>query len=193
MADLNDRGFNVSSKTGDVGEAAYAKSLELAKSAGTIASYIDLTKNGQARHDDCDFVVFMKLNGNREYTEQEAEWILKNERTHPDYCRFIEIKTDKVILGSGNVYLEWIAHDLPGCFAITKADNWIYYGVDETENIVKCWSIDIRKLRHLLTTAIINPKNSSISIYPDVKNGNYGYRIKIDTLIHFEVAKEIKL
>ena len=194
MADLNDRGFNVSSRIGDTGEIKYEKTLEWAKNNGKIVSYIDLTKNEQARHDDCDFVVFTGFRKDgKEYTEENAEWILKNTRTHPKQCKFIEVKTDTLILETGNVYLEWIAHDVPGCFAITKADKWIYYGVNADGKIVKGWSLDIPKIRSLFAAALITPKNGSVNVYPDVKTGNYGYRVKIDTLIHLGAAKEMKV
>ena len=175
MADLNDRGFTKASEIGNVGETTYGKLLEKAKNDGKIASYIDLTENEQARHDDCDFVVFTELRQDgQEYTVENAEWILKNKRTHPKQCKFIEVKTDTLILETGNVYLEWIAHDVPGCFAITKADKWIYYGVNGDGKIVKGWSLDIPKIRDLFAAALITPKNGSVNVYSDVKTGNYG-------------------
>ena len=194
MADLNDRGFTKASEIGNVGEITYGKLLEKAKNDGKIVSYIDLTGNEQARHDDCDFVVFTELRKDgKEYTEENAEWILRNRRTHPSQCKFIEVKTDTLILETGNVYLEWIAHDVPGCFAITKADKWIYYGVNGDGEIVKGWSLDIPKIRNLFAASLITPKNGSVNVYPDVKTGNYGYRVKIDTLIHLGAAKEMKV
>ena len=194
MAELNDRGFEISSEIGDIGEIAYTQLLETAQKEGKIVSYIDLTKNEQARHDDCDFVVFTGLRKDgTKYTEQNAEWILKNRRVHPSHCKFVEIKTDTRILETGNVYLEWLAHNVAGCFSITKADKWIYYGLDGDGKIVKGWSLDITKIRELLTTSLISPKSSSINIFTDKEKGNYGYKIKIDTLMHLGAAKEMKI
>ena len=194
MENLNDRGFTKASEIGNIGETTYGKLLEKAKNDGKITSYIDLTENEQARHDDCDFVVFTELRQDgKEYTIENAEWILKNKRTHPKQCKFIEVKTDTLILETGNVYLEWIAHDVPGCFAITKADKWIYYGVNGDGKIVKGWSLDITKIRSLFAAALITPKNGSVNVYSDVKTGNYGYRVKIDALIHLGAAKEMKV
>lgn len=194
MAELNDRGFRKAKKLGDIGEAAYAELLEGYKNAGAIATYYDLTDNRLAQVLDCDFVVFTEKDGDREYTEEDAEKFLLQKGDHPDFCHFIEVKTDTRILDTGNAYLEWIAHDKPGCFAITKADKWIYYGIDaSSEKISRAWTIDLFKLRGLFTSGTLSFKAGTVEEYSDKKTGNYAFRVKMDLLVLLGVAKELKI
>lgn len=192
MAELNDRGFFKSSKIGDVGELAYMDVLEIYKKEGKITSYLDLRKNRVAQILDCDYVIFTKCkDGDKEYDEQDAEELLLSKSKRPSFCKFVEIKTDTRILDTRNIYLEWIAHDVPGCFGISRADKWIYYGVDVFGVPKKVWSIDFRKMRGLLTNGQIN--TISKREYSDAKVGNYAYVVCIDDLIKLGVAKELQL
>ena len=188
MGVVNDEGFKKSNKIGKVGEADYIKILDKSKSGGKIVSYLNLSDNKLAQLVDVDYVVFTRLNGDKEFTEEDAENFILMKGKHPEYCKFIEVKTDRRILETGNIFLEIIMHDKRGCFAETLADKWIYYGLGSDGKIAKMWSIDIEDLRHAISNDLI-----TITKHTASNNGSYSFIVKIDELIKVGAAKEMKI
>ena len=106
---------------------------------------------------------------------------------------FIDVKTDTVILSTNNVFLEWIAHNVPGCFGSTHADKWIYYGIDDRLQLKKAWSVDLKGLRSLITQEEINFNNCNANYCKKEGKENFAYRIDIGWLIEKGVAKEMDI
>lgn len=65
----------------------------------------------------------------------------------------IEVKTDSVIIESGNFCFELTAHDKPGAFGISRADFWFYVPLKkdkEYDNVIyppHFWLINMYKMR----------------------------------------------
>jgi hypothetical protein len=104
-----------------------------------------------------------------------------------------------------------VAHYKPGCFAITKADKWIYlYWDKEKKAPSKMWSIDINNLRTAVVRGQIKlgtfeyqssdgtTRSGRIKEYraQKDKNGNdpgmYAWVVPMEYLNSLKLAKEIK-
>lgn len=190
---LNDRGFIKANEIGLIGENYYANEENKLKETGEITECMDLTKNKFFRLVDCDFAI---VKNGAEYTEKQlANLVLDRLIGFEKNCELVEVKTDTVTLHSGNFYFEWIAHNGPGCFAVTKAKTWIYYAVDKDNEIKKGWSIDVKALRKAISTP---PENGGIGrndirdyYSGDKGSENYGWLIKASILTEKGIAKEI--
>lgn len=189
MGNINDKGFYNSDKVGKIGEERYLEKLEELKSNGTITDYMDLRENDLCRLADIDVAV---MTGGKTFTEEDIERMILARR-HNRNCCLIDVKTDTVILSSNNVFLEWIAHNVPGCFGSTHADKWIYYGIDDRFQLRKAWSIDLKGLRSLITQEEINFGNCNANYCKREGRENFAYRIDVGWLIEKGVAKEMDL
>jgi hypothetical protein len=187
MGNINDKGFYNSDKLGKIGERRYLEKLEELKQSGKIRNYVDLRENDLCRLADIDVAV---ITGNKDYSIDEIEKMILTRR-HNKNCCLIDVKTDSVVLTSGNIFLEWIAHNVPGCFGSTHADKWIYYGIDNQFQLKKVWSIDLKTLRSLITSEEINLQNCNANYCKKEGRENFAYRININTLIEKKAAKEI--
>ena len=193
MAEFNDRGFNECNDIATIGEEVYKKKLETLKSNGKIFSYVDLRESKIARLVDCDFAVFTK-HGGYDVSSIGVEWLILNysKIDHTPFCKLVDVKTDTKILTTGNIFLEMLMHGGPGCFGNTRADYWIYAGIDgETNEIKKAWSIDIRKVREMVANGTLSLVN--MDEYRSNEKYVIAYKVKIKLLEELGAAKEIKL
>lgn len=191
---INDAGISTSKKIGKVGENAYQKQLEYLKSKGVIRDYLDLRDSKLFRLADCDFAVYPNDSISRLITVQAAENLLmEKNKSHLEYCRFVDVKTDQVVLETGNIFLELIMHGGPGCFGCTWADNWIYVSLDEFgRDIVKAWSLDVRKTRKLMVDGFLR---AGVNLKETRQDGSVAlsYLVKTKLLEELGALKEIKL
>ena len=193
MPEFNDRGFEKCNTIATIGEEIYKKKLEALMSEGKIFSYVDLRESLIARLVDCDFAVFTK-SGGYEANIKEVEWLILNysKIDHTPFCKLIDVKTDTKILTTGNIFLEMLMHKGPGCFGNTRADYWIYAGIDEkTNEIKKTWSIDIKKVREMVANGTLSLVN--MDEYRSNEKYVFAYKVKIKLLEELGAAKEIKL
>ena len=146
MADFNDRGFEKSHRIGREGELFYA---DLCKTKGL--STIDVTEDPFFQLIDIDMIVAKDKDTQltNEYVENLKNNILAHKEDYKSKSILIDVKTDTDIKRTNNVFLEFLAHNKPGCFSITKADKWIYLDWDENnKKAIRMWSIDIEKVRN---------------------------------------------
>lgn len=191
MGNINDKGFYNSDRIGKIGEERYLEKLAELKNEGKITDYMDLRKNPLCRLVDIDVAV---MTGGKTFTVEDIEkMILAGPRKHNKNCCLIDVKTDTVILSTNNVFLEWIAHNVPGCFGSTHADKWIYYGIDDRLQLKKVWSIDLKGLRSLITQEEINFDNCNANYCKKEGKENFAYRVDVDWLIEKGVAKEMDI
>lgn len=191
MAKFNDEGFTKCNELAKVGEDAYENLLKKYLEEGKIYAYVDLRDSRIARLVDLDYAVFTKSGGYESPTVKDVEeLILDYSRTnHRDFCSFIDVKTDKVILKSGNIFLEMMMHGGPGCFANTRADNWIYCAYDvNDEKVTKAWSVDIRKMRRMIAEGSMRPLE-----YHSREKYVFSYNIAMKQLVELGLAKEINI
>ena len=193
MREFNDRGFNKADKVGKIGEEYYRRLLQSLEDAGKINGFLDLTKSALCRLADIDFVVFT---GPKRYSIEEVEEKILYKDS--DGCTFIDVKTDTVTLNSKKFYLEWLAHSGPGCLGCTRANKWVYYAIDsekmEDVKEVKCWVIDIKKIRSTIeSNGLVRDKDYFEYWSKKEKSENYAWLVDIQSLIDKGIAKEIKL
>jgi hypothetical protein len=136
---------------------------------------------------DCDFAVFTikKENGDY-YSVKDIEEMIVNRELPKEGITLVEVKTDTRINETENVFLEWIMHESCGCFAITRADTWVYCGLGDDGKVNNLWLIDIRKLRK----AIVENSISGTEKYFDVKKCICADKISIETLIDMGIARK---
>ena len=191
MAKFNDEGFTKCNKLAKVGEDAYESILKKYLTEGKIYAYVDLRDSRIARLVDLDYAVFTKSGGYESPTVKDVEELILDysKTSHTDFCRFIDVKTDKVILKSGNIFFEMMMHGGPGCFANTRADNWIYCAYDpENKKITNAWSVDIKKIRKKIAEGSLNPLE-----YHSSEKYVFSYNVMLSQLLEFGLAKVINL
>ena len=106
----------------------------------------------------------------------------------------LEIKGDRQACKTNNFYIEYISHDLPSGIHKTKADVLIY--VVEYEDKFLVYWLNIQNLNDYINSnfeKIKIGKSKSIDINNNF-NGkfNYGYLIKIDEKIYYQVDEILK-
>lgn len=189
MGNINDKGFGNSDKLGKIGERHYLKKLEELKAEGRITDYIDLRENDLCRLADIDVAV---ITGGKKYGVEDVERMILTRR-HVKDCCLIDVKTDTVILSSNNMFLEWIAHNVPGCFGSTHADKWVYYGIDDEFQLRKAWSVDLKKVRSMITSEEINFGNCNANYCKKEGKENFAYRIDADVLVEKGAARVLDI
>ena len=201
MSEFNDIGFDKSNDIGKAGEKFYT---EYVKSKGF--DVLDVSDDPYFQSIDVDIIVSNKKG--LHLGETIKYQILNKE---PVDSTLIDVKTDTVAGKTGNFYFEWIAHYKPGCFAVTRADKWIYiYWDPDKDAPSKMWSIDINSLRSAVVGGRIKPGmiieytdgvtlSGTVKEYRSQKDkrgkdpGMYAWRIPIGYLTELGIVKEIKL
>lgn len=184
---MNDRGFHNDNAIGAIGENFYKDILLRLEANGNIASFLDLRESLISRLVDCDFAVFTTKKENGEYySVKDIEEMILNRELPKEGISLVEVKTDTRINETENVFLEWIMHESCGCFAITRADTWVYCGLDGDGNVNNMWLINIRKLRRAIVKNSINSDDK----YFDAKKCIYADKISIETMIDMGIARK---
>lgn len=173
MAKFDDLGFDNSNVIGKKGEKYYTK---YANKLGH--DVINVSDDSYFRTIDVDLIVAntrnIKLNSIvlrdfKERISREKKFVYNR-----DSYTLVEVKTDTKCGKSGNIYLEWVAHYAPGCFATTRADKWVYLAWDEeTDAPTNMWIIDIPLLRKAIVDGQVKPGTYSDE---DVKHEIWDYR-----------------
>ena len=109
-----------------------------------------------------------------------------------------EVKADTRVGGTGNVLYEIIAHDGPGCLAISRADFIFYVQVnDDGTKAEKAWMINLTKWRTWLRENgyLINSKGFAILLnnFNRTNDKVLNALCKIEKMVQEGFAKEIDL
>lgn len=188
---MNDIGFNDSDRIGKIGEEQYKRFLDSMVADGKICSYVDLRANKVAEIVDCDFATCkaLKEDGTFYSVKDIEEAILDKKRLNG--VSLIEVKTDTRILEKRNFFLEILMHGGPGCFGFSRADKWIYYGINTHHQIEKMWVIKLRDLRVALTDGRV--KKEDVGEYIDKEHSVMAKLVNEGALVKLRIAKEYKV
>ena len=129
------------------------------------------------------------------HTLDEVLAILRQNSIHKiPFAHTYEAKADTVSVSSRNIIYEVLSHDNPGCLAKSKAE-FIYYAfLDQNDNVVERYLIDLKKWRQWIREHCKDCNRSKYLIlinFDRTHDRVMNFLCNIDKMVEDGVAKDV--